>query len=67
MYLNNLFVSMPNERMIIDTKIHPTNYLHNSNQAKYIITSNEQNKSNELAHLILVLIAVSRNGACVIV
>ena len=56
---------MPNENMIMDTTLHPSNYLHNSNQAKYIITNNTKNKSNEPAHLILVLITGSRNeGSC---
>ena len=59
--------------LIMHTKLLPTDYLHHSNQARYIITSNAknksnelaQNKSNELAYLILVLIAVSRNeGSC---
>ena len=58
-------LSMPNENRIMHTKLLPTNYLHHSNQANYIITSNAKNLSNELAHLILVLIAVSRNeGLC---
>ena len=44
-------------------KIHPINPLHILSQAKLIKTCNTKNKSNELAHLILVLalIAVSRN------
>ena len=49
---------MPNENMIMDTKFHPINYFHISNQAKYIITSKAKNKSNEQALLISVLIAV---------
>ena len=57
---------MPNENMIMVSKLHPSFHLHNSkNQAKKIITSNTKNKSNEPAHLILVLIKVSRNeGSC---
>ena len=58
---------MQNENMIMVTKLHPSNHLHNSNQAKSIITSNPKNKSNEPAHLILehVLITVSDNeGSC---
>ena len=47
--------------MIIDLKFHPINPLHISNQAKYIITNKAKNKSDNPAHLILVLIAVSRN------
>ena len=35
--------------LIMHTKLLPTNYLHHSNQARYIITSNAKNKSNELA------------------
>ena len=48
---------MPNENMTIDTKLHPINLLHISNHAKhakYIITSNAKNKSNESANLTLV-------------
>ena len=43
---------MPNKMMIMVTKLHPTNHLHNSNQAKWIITSSSisKNKSNEPAH-----------------
>ena len=52
---------MPNENMIMDAKFHPIYYFHISNQAKYIITSNAKNKSNEQALLISVLIAVFRN------
>ena len=52
---------MSNENVIMDTKVLPTNHLHNSNQAIYRITSNEKNNSHWLAHLILVLIAVLRN------
>ena len=37
------------------------NHMHNSNQAKQIITSKAKNKSNAPAHLKLVLITVSRN------
>ena len=58
---------MPNEKVIMVTKLHPSNHLHNSNQAIYIIIRNAKNKSNEPAHLILVhvLITVSRNeGTC---
>ena len=56
---------MPNENMIMVTKLNSSNHLHNSNQAKSIITSNAKNKSNEPAHLILVLITASRNeGSC---
>ena len=58
---------MPNENMIMVTKLHPSNHLQNSNQAKVIITRNAKNKSKERAHLILVhvLITVSRNeGTC---
>ena len=36
--------------MIMITKLHPTNHLHNSNQAKWIITINVKSKSNEPAH-----------------
>ena len=51
--------------MTMVTKVDPTNHLNNSNQAKYIITSNAKNKSNEPAHLIFVLITVLRNeGSC---
>ena len=52
---------MPNESMIMVTKLRPSNHLHNSNQAKEFITSNAKNKLNEPAHLILMLITVSRN------
>ena len=54
------------ENVTMVTKLHPTNHLHSSTQAKYIITSNAKNKSNEPAYLILVLmITVSRNeGSC---
>ena len=45
---------MPNENMIMVTKLHPSNHLHNSNRTKKIITRNTKNKSNEPAHLILV-------------
>ena len=58
---------MPNENMIMVTKLHPSNHLHNSNQAKQIIARNAKNKSNEPAYSILVheLITVSRNeGTC---
>ena len=58
---------MSNENMIMVTKLHHSNHLHNSNQAKQIITRNAKNKSNEPAHLILVyvLITVSSNeGTC---
>ena len=52
--------------MIIVTKLHPTLHLHNSNQAKQIITSNAKNESNEPTPLILVLMnTVSNNeGSC---
>ena len=51
--------------MIMVTKLHPSNHLHNSNQAKEILTSNANSKSNESAHLISVLITVLRNeGSC---
>ena len=49
-------LSMRNENLIMHKKLLPTNYLHHSNQAKCIITSNTKNKSNELAHLILYLL-----------
>ena len=50
---------MPNENMIMATKLHPSNNLHNSNQAKLT------QRINELAYLILVLITVSINdGSC---
>ena len=56
---------MPNGKILMVTKLHPSNHLHNSNQAKKIITSNAKNKSNKPAYLILVLITVSRNeGSC---
>ena len=59
---------MPNENMIIVTKLHPSNHFHNSNQAKKIITRNaKKSKPNEPARLILVhvLITVSKNeGTC---
>ena len=51
---------MPNENMIMVTKLHPSNHLHNSNQAKWIITSNAKNKSNEPAHLTLVHVLLTR-------
>ena len=47
---------MPSENMIVDTKLHSINPLHISIQAKEIIASNIQNKPNEPAHFVLVLI-----------
>ena len=38
--------------MLMVTKLHPSNHLPNSSQAKLIITSNSKNKSNEPANLI---------------
>ena len=56
---------MPNENMIMVTKLYPSNHFHNLNQAKLIKTIGTRIKSNEPAHLILVLIIVSRNeGPC---
>ena len=53
------------KKMIMDTKLHHTDHLHYSNQAKYIITSKAKNKLNKPAHLILVLMAFSKNeGSC---
>ena len=52
---------MPNENVIMVTQLYPAIHLHISNQAKRIITSNTKSKSNEPAHLILVLITVLRN------
>ena len=49
---------MPNENKIMDTKLLSINPLHISNQAKEIIACNVNNKSNEPAHLILLLIEV---------
>ena len=38
------------KKLIIVTKLHPSNHLHKSNKAKQIITSNAKKKSNEPAH-----------------
>ena len=52
---------MPNEKMIMDTKLHSINPLHVSNQAKEILASNVKNKPNEPFYFGTNNIAVSRN------
>ena len=60
-----LVFSISNVNMIMDTKLHTTNHLHNAMKLNKVIKCNAKNKSNEPAHLISVLIAVSRNeGSC---
>ena len=51
---------MSNVNIIVDTKLQPFNSLHISIKHNRF-TNNEENKSKEQAHLILVLVAVLSN------
>ena len=49
------------ENMAIDTKLHPFNPLHITNEAVYVIISNGKKKTCEPVNLIFVLIVVLSN------